>query len=137
MRRLLAASDAEVLRDRLAVLLDLPVGSRVEPTDELDLTPPSQGVDALVEFLDTSMTGLATWDFPHFWEAIDGDRVFLRWSNRLPGSRPDGSPIDNMGMSYLEYAGDGLWSYQEDLYNPREAQQVIEGWIAAGGQLAT
>ena len=48
LRRLLAASDAEVLRDRLAVLLDLPVGSRVEPTDELDLTPPSQGVDALV-----------------------------------------------------------------------------------------
>jgi len=76
-----------------------------------------EGVDALVEFLDNSMTGLDTWDFPHFWEAIDGDRVFLRWSNRLPGELPDGSAIDNFGMSYLEYAGDGKFSYEEDMYS--------------------
>ena len=69
-----------------------------------------QGVDALVEFLDNSMAGLESWDFPHFWEAIDGDRVFLRWSNRLPGELPDGSPIDNFGLSYLEYAGSGKFS---------------------------
>jgi limonene-1,2-epoxide hydrolase len=76
-----------------------------------------EGVDALVAFLDTSMAGLADWDFPHFWQAIDGDRVFLRWSNRLPGTRADGGPIDNMGLSYLEYAGAGKFSYEEDLYS--------------------
>ncbi|MEZ5166783.1 MAG: nuclear transport factor 2 family protein [Acidimicrobiales bacterium] len=76
-----------------------------------------EGVEALVEFLDSSMRGLETWDFPHFWAAIDGDRVFLRWSNRLPGSRHDGRPIDNMGLSYLEYAGDGKFSYEEDMYS--------------------
>ena len=76
-----------------------------------------QGVDALVEFLDTSMRGLDTWDFPHFWEAIDGDRVFLRWSNKLPGTTEDGGEIHNMGLSILEYAGDGKFSYEEDMYS--------------------
>jgi hypothetical protein len=84
------------------------------------------GVDALVEFLDTSMTGLESWDFPHFWEAIDGDRVFLRWSNRLPGSRPDGAPIDNMGMSYLEYAGNGKFSYEEDMYSESHLMEAMK-----------
>jgi len=48
LRRLLAASDVEVLQDRLSVLLDLPVGSRIEATDELDLTPPAQAIEELV-----------------------------------------------------------------------------------------
>lgn len=85
-----------------------------------------QGVDALVEFLDNSMSGLDTWDFPHFWEAIDGDKVFLRWSNRLPGAMADGSPIDNMGMSYLEYAGDGKFSYEEDMYSESHLMQTMK-----------
>ena len=33
-------------------------------------------------------------------------------------------------------AGDGLWSFQDDIYNPREAQAVIGSWIEAGGVLA-
>jgi outer membrane protein TolC len=48
LRRLLAASNAEVQQDRLAILLDLPVGARVQPTDDLDLTPPPAGVEAMV-----------------------------------------------------------------------------------------
>ncbi len=48
LRRLLAASDAAVAQDRLAVLLDLPIGSRVEPTDELDLAAAPRDVGALV-----------------------------------------------------------------------------------------
>lgn len=85
-----------------------------------------EGVDALVEFLDNSMAGLADWDFPHFWEAIDGDRVFLRWSNRLPGATADGAPIDNFGMSYLEYAGDGKFSYEEDMYSESHLLQAMK-----------
>ncbi|MEM7139655.1 MAG: nuclear transport factor 2 family protein [Actinomycetota bacterium] len=84
-----------------------------------------QGVDALVEFLDNSMRGLATWDFPHYWEAIDGDRVFLRWSNHLPGETEDGKPIHNMGLSYLEYAGDGKFSYEEDMYSESHLSQAM------------
>lgn len=85
-----------------------------------------QGSDALVEFLDNSMAGLETWDFPHFWEAIDGDRVFLRWSNRLPGETPDGQPIDNFGMSYLEYAGGGKFSREEDMFSESHLRQAMK-----------
>ena len=33
----------------------------------------------------------------------------------------------------LHYAGNGKWSYEEDVYSPREAEQVVKNWIAAGG----
>jgi hypothetical protein len=39
-------------------------------------------------------------------------------------------------ISRLVYAGDGLFSLQEDVYNPtRDAVRVIEDWVAAGRQL--
>ena len=40
-------------------------------------------------------------------------------------------------MPDLEYAGDGLWSYQEDVYNPKEGNVVIGRWLKAGGKLAS
>ncbi|HIF93700.1 MAG: hypothetical protein ABGX04_14185 [Myxococcales bacterium] len=38
-------------------------------------------------------------------------------------------------ITILEYAGHGLWSLQEDLYNPREGEEVVKRWLAAGGKL--
>ena len=86
---------------------------------------PASGADNLVKFLDDSMKGLQGWDFPHFWEAIDGNRVFLRWSNRIPGAAED-----NLGLSILEYAGDGKFSYEEDLYSESHLAKVMaeSGW---------
>ena len=75
---------------------------------------------------DNSMRGLDEWDFPHIWQAIDGDRVFLRWANRLPGTRADGTPLDNLGLSILEYAGDGRFSYEEDLYSESHLMSVMQ-----------
>ncbi|MGD8816536.1 MAG: TolC family protein [Acidobacteriota bacterium] len=48
LRRVLAESNVAVLQDRLATLLDLPVGSRVEPTDELDVSAAGADLDSLV-----------------------------------------------------------------------------------------
>ncbi|MDQ3293939.1 MAG: nuclear transport factor 2 family protein, partial [Actinomycetota bacterium] len=31
----------------------------------------------------------------------------------------------------LHYAGDGLWSYEEDAYNPANMGEMVTGWIAA------
>jgi len=36
----------------------------------------------------------------------------------------------------FDYAGDGHWSGEEDVYNPKKAATVIQAWIAAGGKLA-
>jgi outer membrane protein TolC len=50
LRRLLAASSVKVKQDQLAVLLGLPVGTEIVPTDELDLeTEPGAALQALVD----------------------------------------------------------------------------------------
>jgi hypothetical protein len=71
------------------------------------------------------MQGLDDWRFPHFGSLIDGDEVILRWSNRLPGQREDGSHYECPGISYLTYAGDGRFSYEEDLMNMVHLMEVI------------
>lgn len=44
-------------------------------------------------------------------------------------------PIRSEEITVLEYAGNGLWSRREDLYNPNEATEVLKCWLAAGGHL--
>ncbi len=34
----------------------------------------------------------------------------------------------------IDYAGDGLWSREEDIYNEVEMQNVLSAWLAAGGR---
>jgi hypothetical protein len=30
----------------------------------------------------------------------------------------------------MKYAGDGLWSYEEDIYNPSHFVEMLNGWQA-------
>lgn len=75
--------------------------------------------------------------FPVEWSVIEDDRVvFYPWQV-LPDPA-GGDAVYRFGcVTILGYAGDGQWSYQEDLYNPREGHAVIKKWMAAGGKLAT
>lgn len=75
--------------------------------------------------------------FPVEWHVIEGNRVVYYPWQVMPD--PKGGDADyRFGcVTILEYAGDGLFSRQEDLYNPREGQTVIQSWIEAGGKLAT
>lgn len=51
------------------------------------------------------------------WHQIEGDRVVFYMQNRRDNPDPDGPPtIDFPGISVLHYAGDGKWSYEEDLW---------------------
>jgi ketosteroid isomerase-like protein len=89
-----------------------------------------EGIAAIREFLVESMRGLEDWEFPHEWAMVDGDRLIARWQNRLPGRRPDGTPYEAPGYSYLVYAGDGRFSYEEDLLNMVHVGELIResGW---------
>ena len=72
--------------------------------------------------------------FPVEWHAIEGNRVvFYPWQV-MPD--PAGGNADyRFGcVTILEYAGEGLFSRQEDLYNPREADEVMKRWMKAGGR---
>ena len=75
--------------------------------------------------------------FPVEWHVIDGSRVVYYPWQVLPDPKGEGTDYRFGCITILEYAGNGLWSRQEDLYNPREGEQVVQRWLAAGGKLAT
>jgi uncharacterized protein (TIGR02246 family) len=70
--------------------------------------------------------------FPIEWYIIDEDRgwVVCQVWNRMvdPG---DGSLHQAYNFTLLKYAGDDKWSYEEDIYNPKHFQEMIQGWFAA------
>jgi ketosteroid isomerase-like protein len=73
--------------------------------------------------------------FPVEWHVIEASRVvFYPW--QVFPDPQGGDAVYRFGcVTILEYAGDGLWSVQEDLYNPREGEAVVKQWLAAGGRL--
>ena len=70
--------------------------------------------------------------FPIEWYMIDEERgwVIAQVWNRMvdPG---DGSLHQAYNFTLLKYAGDGKWSYEEDVYNPQHFAEMVEGWLAA------
>jgi hypothetical protein len=68
--------------------------------------------------------------FPHEWYIIDEERgwVVAQIWNRMvdPG---DGSLHQAYNFTLLKYAGDMKWSYEEDIYNPRHFQEMLQGWL--------
>ena len=51
------------------------------------------------------------------WYLVKGRRVVLSMQNRFYHPDPAASPIDFPGLTVLEYAGDGLFGYQEDYWD--------------------
>ncbi len=68
--------------------------------------------------------------FPIDWYIIDEERgwVSCKVWNRMsdPG---DGSLHQEYNFTLLKYAGDGKWSYEEDVYNPEPFAKMVEGWL--------
>ncbi|HWC36931.1 MAG TPA: nuclear transport factor 2 family protein [Acidimicrobiales bacterium] len=83
-----------------------------------------------------SFPGNAMPHFPIEWYVIDEDRgwVVCQVWNRMadPG---DGSVHQAYNFSLLKYAGDGLWSYEEDIYNPSKFTEMLERWQARKAEL--
>lgn len=78
---------------------------------------------------------------PHFpieWYVIDEDKgwVVCEVWNRMadPG---DGSVHQASNITILKYAGNGLWSYEEDVYNPAAFATMLGGWEQARRDLGT
>ena len=88
-----------------------------------------EGKAAIAHWLQDSMVGLGDWRFPVEFTAIEGDDVVVKWTQIIPGARPDGSAPTQSGYSRLRYAGDGKFGYEEDVYN---MTQVLEDIAASG-----
>lgn len=108
-------------------------------TDDATFIDPAwgrvEGIAAIKEFLVESMQGLEDWTFPRQWTAVEGNRLISGWLNRLPGARADGSFYEAPGVSIMVYAGDGKFSYEEDLLNMVHVTELIResGWKPGPG----
>lgn len=90
-----------------------------------------RGREAIVNFMRDSMKGLESWTFPVDWIMIEGRRAVIKFRNRLPGCRDDGSFYEASGVQLLEYAGNGQFSFEEDIINMTHVYELITecGWI--------
>ena len=77
-------------------------------------------------------------EFPIGWYVVDEDRgwIVCQVWNRMadPG---DGSVHEEYNITLLKYAGDGLWSYEEDVYNPARFGAMVKGWYETKKRLAS
>ncbi|OBY30309.1 nuclear transport factor 2 family protein [Mycolicibacter kumamotonensis] len=77
-------------------------------------------------------------EFPALWTVIDeaGGRIICELDNpmRDPG---DGTIISATNISIITYAGDGLWSRQEDIYNPLRFVAASMKWCRKAQELGT
>ena len=76
-------------------------------------------------------------DFPVEWHVIDGDRVIAYiWNRFKHPTDPSGEPFQFAVISVLKYAGNGQWSFEEDVYNAKEAEKVVLDYFTAKGDAA-
>jgi predicted SnoaL-like aldol condensation-catalyzing enzyme len=93
------------------------------------------GRDAIRSWITSVMQPFPTMTFPVTWSTIDGNRVNALIPNILPAPPGDDGYYGFDVHTILHYAGNGTWSYEEDLYSPREAGDVVTRWLAAGGTM--
>jgi hypothetical protein len=71
-------------------------------------------------------------EFPWDWYTIDAEQGFVvgQVQNRFvdPG---DGNVYESANWTRLVYAGEGLFSSEEDVYNPAHFAPVVRGWMEA------
>lgn len=91
------------------------------------------GRDEIYDWIQSTMdawpnTEMAS--FPVQWHVVDEQRgwVIFEVQNRMadPG---DGSVHESPNISILHYAGDGQWSYEEDVYNPQRMGEMVKGYL--------
>jgi ketosteroid isomerase-like protein len=88
-----------------------------------------RGREAIREWIVTTMGSVSGMSFPVEWYMIDGNRVVAYvWNvfDPLPGMTGE---YKFAVATVLEYAGDGLWSLEEDIYNAKETEEVLARFL--------
>ena len=100
-----------------------------------------QGREAIAKWICDVMAPFPEMTFPQDWIAFDDEKgaIVFQCQNRLPHpTDPGGDPFSFPTLTRLVYAGDGLFSSEEDIYNPsKDAGPTIKAWAQAGGQFAS
>jgi hypothetical protein len=77
----------------------------------------------------TSFPGNTMTSFPIAWHVVDEptSRVICEVRNLMPDPG-DGSRHEASNLTILTYGGAGLWSREEDVYNPMRFARMSAGW---------
>lgn len=94
------------------------------------------GREAIRAKITELMAPVPMMQFPVEWFMIDGNRVVLYPWQVFPDPAGGNAEYRFGCVTVLEYAGNGEWCRQEDIYNPAEGEAVVTRWLADGGQLA-
>jgi len=88
------------------------------------------GREEIRKWIVETMASVSGMSFPYEWYMIEGNRVVMYCWNIF-------DPLAGMTGDYkfavatiLEYAGNGQWSLEEDIYNEKEAEAVIARFVA-------
>jgi ketosteroid isomerase-like protein len=87
------------------------------------------GREEIRKWIVETMASVSGMSFPYDWYMIEGNRVVMYcWNifDPLPGMTGD---YKFAVATILEYAGNGEWSLEEDIYNEKEAEAVIARFV--------
>lgn len=77
----------------------------------------------------TSYPGRLMTGFPLAWQVVDADTARLVCEVRNPMPDPgDGTVLEEPNITIMTYAGDGLFSREEDVYNPLRFHAMAVRW---------
>lgn len=78
------------------------------------------------------MVGWEGWSFPIERYTTRGNQIITHWWNRGPGRRPDGSPYQTPGVSFITVGDDGLFTEQLDLFDLAHQMHLCDELEEAG-----
>jgi hypothetical protein len=77
----------------------------------------------------TTFPGNAMVEFPVGWAVYDTERAWIVCEIRnVMGDPGDGSVHEAPNLTILHYAGENLFSYEEDVYNPMNFAAMVTAW---------
>lgn len=77
----------------------------------------------------TSYPGRVMTGFPLSWQVVDASSARLVCEVRNPMPDPgDGTMLEEPNITIMTYAGDGLFSREEDVYNPLRFHAMAQRW---------
>lgn len=77
----------------------------------------------------TSYPGRVMTGFPLSWQVVDPDAARLVCEVRNPMPDPgDGTMLEEPNITIMTYAGEGLFSREEDVYNPLRFHEMALRW---------
>lgn len=89
------------------------------------------GRDQIFTWISGVMGGNTSMSFPVDWSVIEGDRVVMYQQMRTADPEGGDAVYQFPAVTILTYAGNGLFSYEEDMYNTAEAIEVSKAVAAA------